>query len=212
VAPERSVYNWMCDIEWNVPVGPVRATGGDALFRIEALRAVGGYNPELIAGEEPDMCLRMGRLGWRFERLDAPMTRHDANITRFGQWWRRARRAGYAAAEHVARHGKASLPGDVAQVRRMIAWALVLPLLILLSALLAIRDWRFGLAALVLAALYPAQMLRLARVERPRWPSARSALAAGALRVLNQFAALAGLLDFWFHRLRRRDRGIIEYH
>jgi len=211
VAPDRSLYNRICDVEWNVPIGPTLATGGDAMFRVEALTAVSGYDPSLIAGEEPDMCLRMGRKGWRFARIDAPMTRHDAQILRFGQWWRRAKRAGFAAASHVARHGKSSLPGDIGQVKRMIAWGGVLPLLFLLLLLLGLADYHFALAALLVPLLLVAQWLRLSLAECRNMPTLSLAMEAGGLRVIHQFAAMAGLLSYWAGRTLGRDRGIIEY-
>jgi hypothetical protein len=49
--PERSVYNWLCDHEWNVRVGEVRACGGDMMMRVDALDAAGGFRDDLIAGE-----------------------------------------------------------------------------------------------------------------------------------------------------------------
>jgi cellulose synthase/poly-beta-1,6-N-acetylglucosamine synthase-like glycosyltransferase len=211
VAPERSIYNRMCDIEWNVPVGPTLGTGGDAMFRVEALKAVSGYDPTLIAGEEPDMCLRMSRHGWRFARIDAPMTRHDAQITRFGQWWQRAKRAGFAAASHVARHGDKSLPGDVGQVKRMIAWAGLLPALLILFLLLSLVEPRFVYIAMLVPTLYVLQWLRLSRAERGTMPNLRLAAKAGALRVIHQFAALTGLFSYWRGRLLGRERGLIEY-
>ena len=59
------------------------ACGGDAMIRAEALQAARGYRNELIAGEEPELCLRLRELGWKIWRLDAEMTRHDAAMTRF---------------------------------------------------------------------------------------------------------------------------------
>ena len=51
------------------------------------------------------------------------MTGHDAAIHRFGQWWKRARRAGHAYAEGAARHGRAH--GHwVSETRRMLLWGL----------------------------------------------------------------------------------------
>ena len=41
--PEASLWNRMIDAEWDTPVGEARACGGDALIRVAALDAVGGY-------------------------------------------------------------------------------------------------------------------------------------------------------------------------
>jgi GT2 family glycosyltransferase len=103
--PERSVYNQLCDMEWDTPVGPTESCGGDAMMRASAFREVGGFRPDLIAGEEPELCFRLRRAGWTVERLDAEMTRHDADMTRFREWWRRAVRSGHAYAERYALHG-----------------------------------------------------------------------------------------------------------
>src|SRR5207248_7579001 len=97
--PEGSVYNRLCDMEWDTPVGEAESCGGDAMMRVKAVRATGGYRAALIAGEEPELCLRLREAGWKVLRLDAEMTLHDAAMTRFGQWWKRAVRAGHAFAE-----------------------------------------------------------------------------------------------------------------
>src|SRR5262245_51583875 len=52
--PDASVYNWLCDLEWDTPVGEAAACGGDALMRAAALEAVSGFLPHLRAGEEPE--------------------------------------------------------------------------------------------------------------------------------------------------------------
>src|SRR3546814_6305109 len=77
--PEASPYNRMMDAEWDTPVGDVAACGGDAVFRAAAYREAGGYNPEMVAHEEPELCSRVRALGWRIARIDAPMTIHDAD-------------------------------------------------------------------------------------------------------------------------------------
>src|SRR5271167_324284 len=38
--PEESVYNALCDDEWNLAIGDSPGCGGDALFRVKALRQV----------------------------------------------------------------------------------------------------------------------------------------------------------------------------
>lgn len=105
--PEATVYNALCDMEWATPVGNVKSSGGDALIRRAAFEQVKGYNPNVIAGEEPEMCVRLRAAGWEIWRVDAEMTLHDAAMTRFGQWWKRNVRAGHAYAENFWRHGAA---------------------------------------------------------------------------------------------------------
>ena len=61
--PEASPWNRLCDLEWDTPVGEAEACGGDALYRRSALEAVGGFDPRLIAGEEPELCFRLRRQG-----------------------------------------------------------------------------------------------------------------------------------------------------
>jgi hypothetical protein len=72
-------------------------------MRRSALEEVGGYDAELIAGEEPEMCRRMRSRGYRILHIDHPMTGHDLQITRFSQYWKHAARAGHAFAEISAR-------------------------------------------------------------------------------------------------------------
>ncbi|MFE1817307.1 glycosyltransferase family 2 protein, partial [Metapseudomonas otitidis] len=79
--PTRSIYNQLCDLEWDTPVGQAKACGGDALMRADAFVQVNGYRADLIAGEEPELCVRLRAQGWKVWRLDAEMTLHDAAMT-----------------------------------------------------------------------------------------------------------------------------------
>jgi GT2 family glycosyltransferase len=108
VRPEASIYNRLCDMEWDTAVGEAKACGGDAMMRAEAFKGVGGFNPAVIAGEEPELCVRLRAAGWRIQRIEHEMTLHDAAMTSWGQWWRRTLRAGHAYAEGAAMHGAAS--------------------------------------------------------------------------------------------------------
>lgn len=196
MAPGASVYNRVIDMEWDTPVGAARACGGDALMRLDALRAVGGFDASLIAGEEPDLCLRLRAAGWGIWRLDAEMTLHDAALTRSGQWWQRSRRAGHAFAEGAARHGAPPERHWVAETRRALLWGAALPLAIVLGAVL--HPW-----ALMLLLAYPAQLIRLAR-RSGDWGWA-------ALTLLSKFAEAQGVLGYHLRRLSGRKRGLIEY-
>ncbi|WP_299648935.1 glycosyltransferase family 2 protein [uncultured Tateyamaria sp.] len=199
--PEATIYNRLCDWEWDVPMGEARACGGDALMRMDALEAIGGYNPGLIAGEEPEMCVRMRAAGWKVWRIDAEMTWHDAAMTRLGQFWSRARRAGHAWAEGAAMHGAPPEQHCVADVRRVLIWGLVVPIAILLLALLT------SPLALILFAVYPLRVLRMAR----RGGGRRIDWERAGLVVLGQFAEAAGVIEFHLRRLTSRPRGLIEY-
>ena len=121
--PGASPYNRLCDREWNTPIGIAETCGGDSLIRMEAFLAAGGFSAELIAGEDDDLCDRVRRAGWRIRRLDSEMTVHDAAMTRFGQWWQRNRRSGYAAAEALVLRGSDN-PRLWRRVISNIVWAL----------------------------------------------------------------------------------------
>lgn len=189
---QASVYNALADREWDTPIGPARACGGDALMRYAAVQAVGGYDPGLIAGEEPDLCLRLRAKGGEIWRIDAEMTLHDAAMTRFSQWWRRAVRAGHAFAEGCARHG---FDHWGLETRRALIWGAGLPIAIVLLGLWHPAGWLLALA-------YPAQVIRLAR---------RGGWAWGLFSVIGKFAEARGALGFYASRLRGQRRGLIEY-
>jgi glycosyltransferase involved in cell wall biosynthesis len=193
--PAASVYNALADAEWDTPVGRARACGGDALMRFGAVQAVGGYREDLIAGEEPELCLRLARAGGEIWRIEAEMTLHDAAMAHFGQWWRRTVRAGHAFAEGAALYGAGPERHWVTEARRGMIWGLLLPLLVLGAGLLHPLGW-------LLALIYPAQVWRLSR--RMGW---RGAL----FSVIGKFAEAQGALGYWIGRLRGRRRGLIEY-
>jgi glycosyltransferase involved in cell wall biosynthesis len=201
--PEKSVYNLLCDIEWqDLPLGETGICGGDAVIRVEAFRGVAGYRPDLICGEEPELCVRLRQAGWRIWRLDRDMTRHDAALYRFGQWWKRSLRSGYGYAQGVALHGAPPERHWVAESRRAWLWGLYIPLCALLLSV------PLGSPALLLLLIYPLQVVRLARAGRH---SARENwLRAGAL-VISKFPEMLGQLKFLRDRIRRAQSRIIEY-
>ena len=203
--PEASVFNRLCDIEWNTPPGPARACGGDALVRVEALTATGGYRDELIAGEEPELCVRIRAAGWGVRRLDADMTWHDAAMSRWGQWWQRTKRAGHAFAEGAALHGAPPERHGVAQRRRALLWGLLLPTAALLPALTGAH------ASLLLLLAYPVQVLRLALRPDAATRAADAAWLRAFFLVLGRFPEAAGVLLYHWRRLLRRRSTLIEY-
>lgn len=202
IFPEASVYNRLCDWEWDTPVGQAKSCGGDALMRADALAAVDGFNPSLIAGEEPELCVRLRRKGGEIWRIDHEMTSHDAAMTRLGQWWKRMRRGGYAAAEGAAIHGAPPELHGIATCRRALLWGAGLPLMILLTTTL-LTYW-----ALFLLLLYPAQVLRLACRESL---TSRSAWEQAFFLTLGKFPEALGILEYQLRRFADRPAGLIEY-
>jgi glycosyltransferase involved in cell wall biosynthesis/GT2 family glycosyltransferase len=203
--PGASVYNRLIDMEWDTPIGDARACGGDFLVRANVFREVGGFDANLIAGEEPELCLRIRRRGRRIVRLDAEMTLHDASLTRFSQWWRRRVRAGHAYAESAWLHGSGPERYCVRELASSLAWGAVLPLLALATSFVS------PLAACALLALYAIPLVRSYRAGIARGqPGGESILNALAC-VGGKLAEVQGNLLFARRLALGRRTGLIEY-
>ncbi len=205
LSPRQTPYNQLCDMEWDTPIGEASACGGDALMRLAALREVGGYDETLIAGEEPELCLRLRRAGHRIQRIDHEMTRHDAQITRFSQWWLRNVRAGHAYAEGYHRHGDGPEHFNERAVRSNVAWGLAVP-----AASLALSGPTLG-GSLLLFGLYGVLYRRVLADCKARGAAASDAALYARYTTLGKIAQAQGFLQFHHRRLTRGDRKLIEY-
>jgi cellulose synthase/poly-beta-1,6-N-acetylglucosamine synthase-like glycosyltransferase len=203
--PDASIFNRMCDIEWNSPIGESAFCGGDALMRVEAFQAVNGFDPTVIAGEEPELCLRLRRRDWKILRIDADMTMHDAAMTRFNQWWKRAIRCGYAYSLGASMHGAGSERHFVRERRRVLLWALVLPVFVATCA------WPTNGWGLLFLLLYPFQVARVYGHTRRRGISPRHALLYGISCVVAKFPELIGVCKHLRDRMSSQPARIIEY-
>ena len=96
--PERSFFNWIGDMEWNAKPGECDSFGGDVLIRRTALEVTQGYDEELVAGEDPELSLRISRNGLKILMLDALMTSHDLAMLKISQYLKRSFRSGYGFA------------------------------------------------------------------------------------------------------------------
>ncbi|QQV78068.1 glycosyltransferase [Sphingomonas aliaeris] len=210
--PDRSIYNAFCNDEWNVPVGPASACGGDVLCRVAPLQAIGGYDAGMIAGEDPDMAARLRAGGWRLERIDSEMTLHDAAILHFGQWWMRCKRAGHAFAELASRHPELRDPDYRRNCRRILIWGLAMPVLFIVALLAAILSGSVvaWLAAAALLLVWPAKMAQIALAKSRTLPP-RIAVASGIFLMLGKFPELLGLLRFRRDHAGGRKSELIEY-
>lgn len=199
---DRSVYNAMCDFEWHRPAGEITTCGGDMMVRFDVFEEVGGFNDAVIAAEDDEFCERVRQAGWRIRRLPVAMTRHDADMTRFGQWWQRAVRSGHGFAQVGALH-----PGYfLTERRRVWVYGAALPAIIV-AGLFAAMPWVawFGLA------LYGVSYLRTVfGLRRDGLPSREAVTHAGFL-TLSKFPNLLGMILYSWRRIRGRKMQLIEY-
>jgi glycosyltransferase involved in cell wall biosynthesis len=207
--PERSLYNRVADLDWIYAAGITEYCGGDVLMRRCALAEVGGYDSDLIAGEEPELCRRLRARGYRILHIDQPMTLHDLDLRRFSQYWKRAVRAGYAYAEISSRFRNSSdkmwLQASKRNVRLGVFWTIWLLLGICLAAF---TSWLF-VAWLAFVLLVTA---------RSGWKARHKAPGKGLLLLLygihshmQQIPILFGQLSYFADRYLGKQRKQIEY-
>jgi GT2 family glycosyltransferase len=205
--PDASIYNRLCALEWRSPPGTIRdagALGGIMAVRAEAFRALGGFDENVIAGEDSEFGVRTVAAGWTIRKIDAPMATHDADIHRFRQWWRRAVRSGHATAQRFHLNGRGPARDGARQRRSILVWGMALPALAIGLA------WPTSGLSLLLFGLYGWLGLRIARFRRSRGDSPSESRLYARFTVLSKLAEAIGLLQFHWNRARGRYR-IIEY-
>lgn len=203
--PKQSIYNQLCDMEWDTPIGEAKACGGDSMMRVKAFQQVGGFNPALIAGEEPELCVRLRQNEWKILRIDAEMTLHDAQMTRFSQWWKRALRAGHAYAEGAWLHGRSSEGHWRRESWSIWFWGFYLPLLAL--GLI----WPTHSFSLLLLVGYPVLAGRIFLKQRRQNICTEHAALYALSCVLGKFAQVGGTLGFLRTHLLGTKSTLIEY-
>jgi glycosyltransferase involved in cell wall biosynthesis len=200
--PRKTIYNMLCDIEWDAPAGEAKACGGIAMMRVSAFEGARGYRAEMIAGEEPELCVRLRASGWHVWRAGEDMAVHDAAMARFAQWWTRTLRSGYSYAHGAHLHGTSPERHRVRESRRAWVWGLGIPAAVLALAL-ACGAW-----AMLLLLIYPLQVARLAfrggRSIGENWWHAY-------FLVLGKFPEMLGQVRFLLHRCMGRQSRLIEH-
>ena len=214
-APQQSVLTRVLDLDWIYPVGRTLYFGGDVLVRRQALLDLGGFDPTLKAGEEPELCARLRARGWEIEHIDAPMTRHDLAVRTWRAYALRAYRSGIAYAEvadRMRRIGDPLWQHEAARDRRHALALLALPPALTALAMLSRSP---GLTGSALAGVALLGLLLLARtVWRCRWKAPRSPglLALYALHAHGQkIPALFGQWQWWRARRRQVQIGLVDY-
>ena len=205
--PDTSIYARMCSVEWAAQSGKItdfNSFGGIMLVRMDDFRRVGGFNPTMIAGEDPEFAVRLSLAGRDAVRIDAPMATHRADIVRFGQWWQRAVRGGHALAHRYRLHGRSRLQDCRRQYWSTIFWGGALPL-----AVLVLFPFTRGLSLLLLAG-YALLSARMTAHYRRGGAAPTLALKLAGFGILAKFANFIGVVRFIRHRLLGKTE-LVEY-
>lgn len=209
--PDRTIYNRLADMEWDTPVGEADACGGDALMRVSLFREERGYDASLVSGEEPELCLRFRRRGFKVLRIDADMTVHDADMKRLGQWWNRALRTGHAAAERLLMYGLRENPVHLRRARSAAFWAVGFPLG-LLATLPFQPFWLPGEVTFALILLgYLSLWTKIYTYRRRRGDRASHSAWYGLFCILGKYPELCGMWSAYWKRRRGVAAQWIEY-
>ena len=200
--PDKSVYNWLCDREWDRPVGEVKSFAGNVMIRVQALKEVGNYREDVIAAEEDELCVRLRLAGWRIRRLADEMAVHDAAMLHLRQWWRRSMRAGYAFAQGAHLHGTLPERHFVRESRRAWVWGLLLPLFCIGAAAVV---HPFGWISFL---IYPLQLMRLTVRSSG---SLRDRARLASFQLLARFPEGLGQIVFLRDRLLKVRPRLIEH-
>jgi GT2 family glycosyltransferase len=201
----RSVYNLLCDVEWAALGADERSCGGNAMFRVSALREVGGFDSSLIAGEEAELCIRLRADGWTVSRLPHEMVLHDAAMLRFRQWWRRALRAGWAYAEGAALHGGSARGHGLRENASIFFWGAALPVVAVAAA------WSTRGASLLLLAGHVGLAARVHRRSARMGMTSRVAALYAFFTVLGKVPQAIGQAQFVLLRLFGRRRRVVDW-
>jgi protein involved in polysaccharide export with SLBB domain/GT2 family glycosyltransferase len=199
--PTKSVFNWIADQEWNSPAGDCDTIGGDALVLREALEAVGGYDEELVGGEDPELSERIRQAGWKVRQLDHMMTMHDLAMFRISQYWKRAYRTGYGYAAVADQHGDHGF-----WIRELIRIAIrggVAPGIGGLGLLCMFSSWVLGLGMVAMggALIFQPFLLRQGRMRRAMGLSVTEAMLYSLHCSLVVIPEFAGMVRYWIGEL-----------
>ncbi len=208
--PYASIYQRFLDLDWIYPPGLTQFCGGDALMRRQVLEEVNGYNPLLIAGEEPEMCARIRARGYTILHIDHPMTLHDLAITRWTSYWRRATRTGHAYAEIFNLLRNTATPLWQRETRKNFLHANVLLDILLVG--LVLTFWLPSLWPLFLS-LILLTLFCLRSAWKARWKSNDwlTLLLYGVHSQFQHIPIAFGQLSYYYHRWLGERQRLIEY-
>lgn len=132
--------------------GFVDAPGAGGTFIKAVLKEVGGYDPNVLSGEETELGFRMRFADYRILLIDQTMAIHDYDIRTFAALWKRYFNIGRSFDKILQLPYSHSLVSDKKAARRVLYQGiLILALLIVISVL---NIWRLVFLCPFLLSLY----------------------------------------------------------
>jgi GT2 family glycosyltransferase len=204
--PHRNIWHRIAHVEWQMgPVGDVPGFAGDVVVRKDAFEAVNGYDPSIIAGEEPELSLRMIAAGWRICRVDVVSTVHDIAMETAAEWWARSRRGGYGRS--LVAHRRWGIDRLHAErIGKDLLWGVVGPAVALVSLP------RTRIPLVLLAGRYVVSALRAAAwIDDARPVTVADRLAWGFSCTFSAVPAGIGALQYAAATMRGKSPALVEY-
>lgn len=205
--PEATIYNKLCAIEWNSPVGTLQNFGGligSFLIKVDVFRAMHGFKTNVIAGEDSELGVRMCLAGYRMEKIDQHMETHDANMVKFSQWWSRSVRAGHAIGQRAFLNGDTAVKDCVKERKSTLVWGVLMPILLLLSLIFK------PILSVVIITLYLVLTLKVYLYSMKLGMHVKDAWIYTMFIVMGKLANGLGLLKFYLNSFKKRYV-LIEY-
>lgn len=210
-SPEVSIYNQIGEMEWNhLGSGDVGSVGGIFMIRCTAFVDVGGFDPSVSAGEEPELCHRLSAKGWIISRLDVEMAWHDLAMTSFRQWWKRQVRGGYGALDVTRRFGLLRFKKHVLRARFWCTWPLSVAALWWVGG--GLVDSETGcLLGLIIFSIWPVQFSRIFFRTLQSGHNFYVAFFYSLLTMVSYVPQMQGQFQYMVDRFFNRCTRLIEY-
>jgi len=156
----QSFLSRILDYPWKFrKPGFVDAPGAGGTFLRTALAEIGGYNPEILKGQETELGLRLRACGYRILMIDHPMGVHDYQIDGLWDLWQRYAAIGRSFARTLQLPSSKSLSSEQRAARRSLfqgviaicaggamllpgLWWVLLISILLLGPYVVVRYWR----------------------------------------------------------------------
>lgn len=189
--PDLTVFKKLSEMEWKRSPGVIDCCGGNMMIRVSAFVQIGGFNSQIIAGEDSEFCYRIRKNGWTILHVQATMGMHYSKIMTIRDFWKRSIRTGYGYQQisllHLQQNEKLFLRENISN------WVYggILPIFSILLAP-STHGW-----SLCLLGLYVILAIRIYYRFSKEWKSQLALAYAGAC-VISKFAGFYGACKYIF--------------